>query len=399
MNLDLIRVPKSDPSAKDRYIYYQNEINTLPSSLSSFIRSPPIFKGVLTSALKEPFIAKKQDPNDDESIYSFVSRRFGDHVALNLVGAMTHGIYAGDIKQLSVKSTLFRTMYDAEQKHGSVVKGLLSQPSPPPPSEQRMMDEVEDKDVVKSTSVFGFKEGTETLTRQLKSYLAHQPNVTIVTGRRVRKLEPTQNRIKVFSEDASIVVDHVISAIPSRNLDPLVSLPHLTHNPAAHVTVANFAYTHLELAYKGFGFLTPHPDAGPSLVGDTLGVVFDSNAMKGQDKFTKLTVMMRGNQTGETAQKALEVSLGITQPPDYTLVNSLKDCIPQYLVGHESRLVEMHHALQKSYPHLLSVAGASYLGVSVPDCVKHSRLLVQELLDTGALGTRSHVVTGLNKLL
>lgn len=215
-------------------------------------------------------------------------------------------------------------------------------------------------------------------------------------------------------------MDHVISTIPSRKLDTLLSLPNLSYNPSVNVAVVNFAFENLDLEYNGFGFLTPHPDSPYKLpVPGTLGVVFDSNAMKGQDantNLTKLTVMMGGhtwdqtfnnakpdqvdpNQVAQRARKALSVYLGINQEPKFSMVNSLSECIPQYVVGHEARLGELHHSIQQKYPHYLSVTGASYLGVSVPDCVKHSRLLAQDLLNKGALGTKENVVTGLNKVV
>lgn len=193
----MLYVPKSDPSAKNRYIYYQDQINTLPNSLSSLLfHSPPVFKGVIKSILSEPFAEKGS--GQDESLYSFVSRRFSDHVALNLVGAITHGIYAGDAKKLSVKSTM-RMLYDAEQMHNNVVNGMFQKSAPLPPAEQVMVDEL-NEDVTK-TSVFGFKEGTETLTRNLKSWLQKQPNVTIITGKQVKKLEISKsgNEMKVLS--------------------------------------------------------------------------------------------------------------------------------------------------------------------------------------------------------
>lgn len=183
-----------------------------------------------------------------------------------------------------------------------------------------------------------------------------------------------------------------------------------------NVAVVNFAYDDVKLKYNGFGFLTPHPDSAYKLpIPGTLGVVFDSNAMRGQEKdnnITKLTVMMGGHmwdqafggasvnqvdpkEVADSAREALKVYLGIKETPKYNMVHILPQCIPQYVVGHESRLGELNQSMVREYGHLLSVTGASYLGVSVPDCVKNSRLLVENLLDKGALGSREDVVTGL----
>ncbi|KAI8645817.1 hypothetical protein BD408DRAFT_360758 [Parasitella parasitica] len=425
---EMLFVSKSDPSAKNRYIYYNNEINTLPNSLPSLLlRQPPIFKSVIRSILSEPFVDKGS--GQDESLYSFVSRRFSDHVALNLVSAITHGIYAGDSKQLSVKSTM-RMLYDAERTSGSVVKGLLSsKPSRPvPKTEQDIVDELVDPDITKTTSVFGFQNGTETLSIGLKRWLQQQPNVTIITDKQIRKIDKTVdgNGVKMYSDQVSVTVDHIISAIPSKKLDPLLtkqnSLVNLSANPSVNVAVVNFAFEEgVDLKYDGFGFLTPHPDSPYKLpVPGTLGVVFDSNAMSGQEnkqnsRLVKMTVMMGGHMWNTTfggalpseldpqiafekASKALNLYLGITDKPKFSMVNVLEECIPQYTVGHELRLGELHQDIKHKYNHLLSVTGASYLGVSVPDCVKNSRLLVQDLLDKGALGSKEHVITGLNTI-
>jgi oxygen-dependent protoporphyrinogen oxidase len=59
---------------------------------------------------------------------------------------------------------------------------------------------------------------------------------------------------------------------------------------------------------------------------------------------------------------------------------------------------ELHQAISNTYGHKMSVTGASYMGVSVPDCIKNSRLLVEDLMVSGALGSQQKVVTGLDKV-
>lgn len=208
--------------------------------------------------------------------------------------------------------------------------------------------------------------------------------------------------------------------MPSRSLEAVLDkkLPHLSYNPVSDVAVVNVAYDEdVKLAYDGFGFLTPHRDTKYRVpVPGTLGVIFDSNAMPGQEaaKRVKLTAMMGGcdwkdafgkvsiddldpEVAYERALEVMSVFLNINEKPTHSMVHLQKQCIPQYVVGHEGRMRELHHAIKKEYGHSLSVTGASYLGVSVPDCIKNSRMLVEELLVSGALGSREKVVTGLGK--
>lgn len=218
-------------------------------------------------------------------------------------------------------------------------------------------------------------------------------------------------------------MDHVISALPSYALDKVLTdgkLPHLRHNPVADVAVVNLAYNpDVKLNYDGFGFLTPYPSpSSPLPVPGTLGVVFDSNAMRGQDTNndrTKVTVMIGGHQWSNAfsnvpieqldpqdaynhAIKAMQAYLSIDAKPEYAMVHLQAKCIPQYVVGHMYRMGELHHVLKSHYGHALSVTGASYLSVSVPDCIKNSRELVEDLLVAGALGSRDKIVTGLGRV-
>lgn len=200
-------------------------------------------------------------------------------------------------------------------------------------------------------------------------------------------------------------------------MDKLIpnTLPHLSFNPAADVAVVNFAYApDVKLEYDGFGFLTPHRDTTQKIpVPGTLGVIFDSNVIPEEEqKRTKVTAMLGGSdwkdifgntpidaldpeQALEAARQVMKEFLNIRDESTHSLVSLQKQCIPHYLVGHQERIYQLHHATAKKFGHLLSLTGASYMGVSVPDCIKNSRMLVEELLVSGSLGSREKVVTGL----
>ena len=67
-------------SAKNRFIFAHKKIHKLPSGILSLFKPQSLLsKNLLQVVLKEPFIPKKTDI-DDESIYSFISRRFSSEV-------------------------------------------------------------------------------------------------------------------------------------------------------------------------------------------------------------------------------------------------------------------------------------------------------------------------------
>lgn len=193
-NEQLLAVPKSDPSVKHRYIYYKGEINTLPSSpLSLMFNKPPIFKSVILAGALEPLRANRfdkqglpKDGKEDESMYDFMKRRFNEHTATNLMGALAHGVYAGDVKQLSIQST-FRMLYEAEKNYGSVVLGMMrgAGASTMTMRERGMATRARKRNPewfgkMENMSVLGFKEGMEALPSRLRAYLEQCPQVDIV---------------------------------------------------------------------------------------------------------------------------------------------------------------------------------------------------------------------------
>ncbi len=60
---------------------------------------------------------------EDESIAQFAQRRFKRGIAEGVIDPLVHGIFAGDPKQLSIRSC-FPKIWQAEQRYGSVLKGF-----------------------------------------------------------------------------------------------------------------------------------------------------------------------------------------------------------------------------------------------------------------------------------
>jgi oxygen-dependent protoporphyrinogen oxidase len=122
---------RTSAGAKNRFIYYPDRLNQLPSP-----GGPPLLSntldlwrsGLLGGALsifREPWRPKRPHPMVDESMGSFIARRFDKRIANNLVSAVMHGIYAGDVWQLSAR-TLMAQAWALEGLHGSVLGGMLS---------------------------------------------------------------------------------------------------------------------------------------------------------------------------------------------------------------------------------------------------------------------------------
>uniref|UniRef100_A0A8C9ACB3 Protoporphyrinogen oxidase n=1 Tax=Prolemur simus TaxID=1328070 RepID=A0A8C9ACB3_PROSS len=83
----------------------------------------------------------------------------------------------------------------------------------------------------------------------------------------------------------------------------------------------------------------------------------------------------------QQAQEAAATQLGLKEPPSYCLVHLHKNCIPQYTLGHWQTLESARQFLTaQRLP--LTLAGASYEGVAVNDCIESGRQAAVSVLGT-----------------
>lgn len=153
----------------------------------------------------------------------FISRRIDKRVADNMLSAVMHGIYAGDIYQLSAK-TLLSKLWQLEGRYGSMFRGFMrlngeSQSNdfltlwhPSDWEEYRATkEEIEkvypdaqflDKLAPSKTSTFTFKEGLQQLVLKLEQSLIKNPQVDIQTQSSVQsfgKAKDASGRIEVVA--------------------------------------------------------------------------------------------------------------------------------------------------------------------------------------------------------
>ena len=90
------------PAAKNRLIYVNKSLHTLPSNFFSFFTPQPPFSKPLISAIFHDLQMPKKEAKD-ESIYDFAERRLGKEIAEYAVSPLICGVCAGDAKEISVK--------------------------------------------------------------------------------------------------------------------------------------------------------------------------------------------------------------------------------------------------------------------------------------------------------
>ena len=205
--------------------------------------------------------------------------------------------------------------------------------------------------------------------------------------------------------------DLAVSTISGKTLNQIVyptnSIAPLSLTSSVTVMVVNLFYSNPALLQvHGFGYLLPRSLPFAQNPERALGVVFDSDASIGQDSTpgTKITVMLGGHwwndwdtypdeeEGAKMAKAILARHLNITEEPQVVLVGLQKDCIPQYTVGHQDRLTKAEQQIGKLFAGRLQIAGNSYNGVGLNDCVR-AGLEAAENLVTTAMGNETNLRT------
>ncbi|GAB0086866.1 Protoporphyrinogen oxidase [Sergentomyia squamirostris] len=393
LNLEnaIIPILRSSPAAQRRLIYVRGQLHVLPSSFKSlFKKTSPFSRPLITALFHDLRTGKSLKSLEDESIYDFTKRRFGQEMADYAISPMICGICAGNAKEISVKF-LMKDIFEKEQRYGGVIRGLLADRfSGKEKKATETLGKLASRARDEKWAIYSLEGGLETLPETLKKHLQSK-DVSISLESDCEEINFSPNGINLSFKDKKEKSKSVISTLPAYKLAEIVRKQHpklgemLSGIPYVDVGVVNLHFSSPDaLKEKGFGFL-----AAPSENIPILGVIFDSCCFDMKDS-TVLTVMMGGHwfkqHFGEsptedtllsTARKYLKDILKIEDDPENVRVNILKKCIPQYVIGHHARVEAIREYLRdQKLP--LGLAGAAYDGVGVNDVILSARKAAEQ---------------------
>jgi oxygen-dependent protoporphyrinogen oxidase len=318
----------------------------------------------------------------DESIAQFVTRRFGAEAYDWLVEPLLSGIFAGDGSALSLGAT-FPQLASLEREQGSVLRAMLRR-SPPRPSGS-------------NNAPTGFVTPAGGLAELVDALTARLPIGAVRCGTSVTEIgtQGAAYRI-VLGDGTAIVARRLLLATPAHAsarlleaLDPalareLAAIPFVS---TATVSLA-FPASAISRPLDGYGYVSPRAEGGP-----IVACTWTSN--KFPDRVPKGFVLVRffigragdeaivdapDERLVDLARRELAQLFGVTAAPALARVFRWPRSIPQYVVGHLARL-ERISGLAAGHPGLL-LAGASYRGVGIPDCIASGWSAAQAALDS-----------------
>ncbi len=364
---------------------------SIPTRIMPLVRTPLFSASGKLRMMMEPFVPPKQS-DEDESVAEFMRRRFGREAADRLAGPLMAGIYVSDPERLSLPAT-FSQFAEIERKHGSLIKAArkavrigLGDKSGSQPSGQAMFMSLQNG-----------------MAELVKALLNRMSGTIIKTGMKARRIECSGGKFIVHAGSEQFTADHVVLAIPAHTasylIDPLNPECSRLMNQIRFVSTATVA-----LGYKdpfegrvppitGFGFVVPESEKR-----DILACTWSSNKFNARapDKHDLFRMFMGGPWREDNAHRSdkdlidlgrseLNELLGIRKKPVIRTIFRWPRANPQYDVGHRDIVTSIEEQLHTFRG--LHIAGSSYHGIGIPDCIRSARRAADRILDNVGMET------------
>lgn len=387
-------LPSRD-AARRRFIFRDGRLHEVPRSPGAFLKSRILSLPGKLRIAAEPFASR--GPAHDETIHDFAERHIGPEAADVLVGSMVLGIFAGDARQLSLRAC-FPKMAVMEAAHRSVFRAMLA----------RRADLRKGNGVgAPAGKLHSFGGGMEQLPRALAASLGSRVRLDsrVIALSRRQGYEPGQfprevgaRAFTVRAGGESIEADAVVLAGPSSDSADLVrpfdtALGELLSKvPSGPLAVICLGFDETAVVrdrgpLNGFGFLVPR-EQGPRI----LGVLWESSIYphRAPEGKALIRVMIGGAadpaaiqlddaELVDCVRRDLARTMNLRATPEFVRIVRHRRGIPQYTVGHHTRLSRIDTLLSE-HPGLF-VAGNSYRGVSINACVEDALLVAARVAD------------------
>jgi oxygen-dependent protoporphyrinogen oxidase len=306
----------------------------------------------------------------DESIASFVRRRFGREAVTYVAEPILAGLHRGDASRLSLRA-LFPFLADAERRHGSIAHAWRKMPSRP------------------GARALSLRGGLGELVAALRAQLPHG---TAVTGSEVTTVDRDEPGFRLrVAGGAPITARTVLVATPAHVTSRLISsldaeLARLCGG-IRYVSTVNVALGYrrdgVPHALNGSGFVIPAAEKRR-----LKSVSWMSSKWPGRAPDNSVLLRASLDNVGEIldasdetlvewAHRDLRDLLGLSRAPTLARVYRLPLAMPQLEVGHLDRMSAIDRQLS-SLPGLF-ISASGFRGVGLPDCISDAQAVADRV--------------------
>ncbi len=328
---------------------------------------------------------------EDESLASFVRRRFGPETLDRLVQPLVGGIYTSDPEKLSLRATLPRFL-DMEKEHGGIIRAVLA-------GRARKSR----KAVAESGARYGLfatpAAGLSSLTGELRKLLEQSERVRLRLNTPIQSLRrddrenspgwalETHTGLERF--DAVILTlsaRAVPQILPDDEFSELSTQLRQIEFASSALIVSGHQLSDFHDRMEAFGMVVPaveqreilavsyssrkFPNRAPA--GHLLLRTFVGGAMQPQ------MMQKDDDEILDSVNRELSAIYGMHREPLFSEVIRYHAAMPQYHVGHCERIRRIESCLRQLPG--LQLAGSAYHGVGIPDCISSGRTAADSLL-------------------
>jgi oxygen-dependent protoporphyrinogen oxidase len=381
----------ADPKAR-RYVLLDGKLQNVPMG-PGLLASSFMGGGTRTAILRDIF-GKSESPEPDESVASFVRRKFSPTLLDRLVGPFVSGIYAGDPEKLSLRAA-FPLLYEAEKAAGSITRGVFKVIKQRKSSKGTQLQAPKEKATLQT-----FRDGNETLIRAIAGRIGDRLTCSTEITRiealdSGQELKATRFRVSLRGPRGEEIVEteRLILSVPTetagRLLEPLdlgfaAELSAIAYSGVAVVSLG-YLLRDAGDSLNGFGFLVPR-SSGLSILGTVWNSsLFPGRAPAGEALLTSFVggatnpgaITKSPEELAAQVHRELTPLLNLRREPVFTNVTIWKRAIPQYNLGHTARIAAVE-TLRSRFPGLY-FSGNYLNGPAIGTCVEHALKVADEV--------------------
>ncbi|MCM3708358.1 MULTISPECIES: protoporphyrinogen oxidase [Cytobacillus] len=354
----------------------------IPTQIAPFITTG-LFSPAGKARAAADFLLPRSNPSTDQSLGTFFRRRLGNEVVDNLIEPLLSGIYAGDIDQLSLMAT-FPQFYQVEQKHRSLILGMKKAAD----SQPKQSGNSKSKEGMFRT----FKSGLQSLVDALESKL--EPG-TVMKGHRIESVIKNDESYTVeMNGGEHLNADCIVMAVPHHAMCSIFSgwglFEQLKEMPSTSVATVALAFPEdaIERDIDGTGFVVSRHSDYTITACTWAHKKWPHSTPKGKVLLRcyvgkpgdEAVVDLSDDQIVKVVLDDLNKTMNINMNPEFSYVTRWKDSMPQYTVGHKERVGLAKKQAEDELPGIF-LAGSSYEGLGVPDCIDQAEEAVRNTLE------------------
>lgn len=349
----------------------------IPMGVESLAKSPLISAEGKVAALKDLYT-----PNETftvrDSLGRFLRHFLGEELVAKQIAPVLSGVYSGSIDELTIASTMpYLIAY--KEEYGSIMQGLAA-----------------NRDKFKSGEgkFLSFAAGLSEIVTRLEGELT---DVEVRKGIRAVRLVSDGGTQRIELSDGEVLeADATVLAVLHTDARRMLQ------DERIGAIFDQFATNSLISVYLGYDVPDERlPEDGTGFIVAEGGDLACSACTWTSRKWThtsadrRLLVRLFYKSSGpryaelsqmtdeelvHVAKRDVEISLGLSEHPGIYAVTRWQNAMPVYRMGHRTLVEQLQEEMQRRFPGVI-LAGCSYHGVGIPDCMASGERAAEQAAD------------------